>query len=115
MNIDNLMDQLIAQGIDFKSLSKAYDDAADRKQKRDTVAVETARANVMQALRKYTIALYGECDEEIMAEFETTLKGLEVMANSMNKPNTWKVEFKSKDNKSDEETLRRFLEAIARN
>lgn len=108
MNIDNLMDQLIAQGVDFKSISKAYDDAADRKQKKDNAAIETARANVMQALRKYTIALYGECDEDIMAEFETTLKGLEKTAK---KPNTFHMEMKSGD--LDEEKLRKFLRGIA--
>ena len=60
MNIDNLMDELVKSGVSFKELSKAYDDAADRKEKRDSAAVESARANVMQALRKYCTVLYGE-------------------------------------------------------
>ena len=111
MNIDNLMDQLIAQGIDFKSISKAYDDAADRKQKKDNAAIETARLNVLQALRKYCTILYGEVDDTIMNEFETTLKGLEKIGR---KPNNFHVEMKSNDAEVDEAKLRRFLEAMTK-
>ena len=108
MNIDNLMDELVKSGVSFKELSKAYDDAADRKEKRDSAAVETARANVMQALRKYCTVLYGAVDDTIMTEFETTLKGLE---KTVNKPNTFHMEMKSGD--LDEEKLRKFLKSIA--
>lgn len=108
MNIDNLMDQLIAEGVSFEKLSKAFDDAHDRKVKRDTAAIETARANVMQTLRKYLLALYGECDEAIMAEFETTLKGLE---KTVKKPNTFHMSMNSGD--VDEEKLKKFLKSIA--
>lgn len=101
------MDQLIAGGVDFKTLSRAFDDAADRKQKKDTAAIEQARANVMQALRKYCTVLYGSVDETIMAEFETTLKGLE---KTTRKPNTFKMEMKSGD--LDDAKLERFLKAL---
>ena len=104
------MDQLIAQGIDFKSISKAYDDAADRKQKKDNAAIETARANVLQALRKYCTILYGEVDDTIMNEFETTLKGLE----KIGRPNTFHVEMNKSDDEVDEAKLRRFLEAMTK-
>lgn len=110
MNIDNLMDQLIGQGVDFKTLSKAFDDAVDRKTAKDTQAVEAARANVMQALRKYCTILYGAVDEQIMAEFEQTLKGLE----KFGKPNTFKVEMKKDDESVDEEKLRKFLRAMTK-
>jgi len=111
VNIDKLMDDLINQGIDFKTLSKAYDNAADRK--KDAIKITEARANVMQALRKYVTVLYGSCDEEIMNEFESTLKGLEQMSG---KPTSFKMEMGQKKNESDvdEEKLRKFLEAMTK-
>ena len=80
MNIDNLMDEFVRQGIDFKTLSKAFDDAADRKAKKDNAVTEEARANVLQALRKYLTVLYGSVDKAIMDEFESTLVSLEKLS-----------------------------------
>lgn len=106
MNIDNLMDELIKQGVDFKALSKAYDDAADRKNKRDTAAIETARANVLQALRKYVTVLYGGVDETIMKEFETTLKGMEGYRKA---PTTFSMSMGLSD---DDAKLEKFLKSL---
>ena len=109
MNIDNLMDQLIAGGVDFKTLSKAYDDAADRKEKRDTAKIAEAHANIMQAVRKYTLALYGEVDEDVVKEFETTLNGLEKLTR---KPTSFSVKMQD-SNQLDEEKLRKFLKSFS--
>ena len=107
MNIDNLMDEFVCQGIDFKTLSKAYDDAADRKEKRDTAKIADARMNVLQALRKYTIALYGTVDETIMKEFEDTLITMEKMNK---KPTTFSM--KVEDGELDDAKLKKFLKAL---
>ena len=101
------MDQLIAEGIDFKTVSKAFDDAADRKEKRDTAKITEARANVLQALRKYTMALYGTVDEEIMKEFEDTLITMEKMHR---KPTSFKMQVE--DGKIDDAKLEKFLKAL---
>ena len=107
MNIDNLMDELIKSGVDFKTLSKAFDDAADRKAKKDNAAIEQARLNVLQALRKYMTVLYGEVDDAILKEFEDTLKGLEKISG---KPNSFSV--KMEQDKVDDAKLEKFLKAL---
>ena len=111
MNIDNLMDQLVREQLTAEEVSQAYKAALDRDYAKR--AIEPARANVMQALRKYVTILYGSCDEEIMNEFESTLKDLEQVCG---KPTSFKMgvtKTKSQD-EVDEAKLRRFLEAIAK-
>lgn len=105
-NIDNLMDELIKSGIDFKTLNKAYDEAAARKEKKDNAATEQARLNVLQALRKYMTVLYGEVDDYILKEFEDTLKSLEKISK---KPTSFSMKM---TDSSDDEKLTKFLKAL---
>ena len=111
MNIDNLMDELVKSGVSFKELSKAFDEAADRKSKKDSEAVEKERLNVLQALRKYCTALYGSVDEKIMEEFENTLKGLEKFGA---KPNKFHMSMEKSSADADDEKLRKFLKTMTK-
>ena len=107
MNIDNLMDELVKSGISFNEVSKAFDDAVDRKSKKDNEeAIGKERLNVLQALRKYCMALYGSVDEKIMAEFASTLKELE----KIGKPTTFKMEMSK--GSSDDERIRRWIDSM---
>lgn len=108
MNIDNLMDQLVREQLSAEEVSQAYKAALDREHTKK--AIEPARLNVLQALRKYCTILYGEVDDTIMKEFETTLKGLE----KIGRPNTFHVEMNKSNDEVDEEKLRRFLKAMTK-
>ena len=105
MNIDNLMDQIIAEGLDLKAVTKAFEDAVDRKRK--NTATTEARKNVLQALRKYCMILYGAVDEGTMNEFEKTLIKMEKAAGTLGTM--------TKEVQSDDEKLERFLKAMGYN
>ena len=104
-NIDNLITQLIESGATLDDVKSAYT-AAEAANKRKNKIAET-RLGVLQSLRKYTTALYGSVDEDIMKEFEATLVGMEKL---VDKPNNFHVEMKSGD--VDDERLRKFIKAM---
>ena len=101
MNIDKLMDELLERGVSLEAVQNSYKEAEARK--KDSAEIEVARANVMQSLRKYITKLYGAADEQIMNEFEQTLKGLEKFAKA---PNKFSVSMSNSDDKKLDEWLK---------
>lgn len=103
MNIDKLMDELLAGGVSLDTIKASYKEAEARKKSNEQI--EVARANVLQALRKYIVVLYGTADEQIMSEFEQTLKGLEKFAKAPKK-------FSMSVSDSDDEKLEKWLKSL---
>lgn len=106
MNIDNIMDELLDSSYNLEDISKAYQKACDRaatRAKEKEKVIADARLNVLQALRKYLIATFGECDEKLIKEFENELKAIEKSA---------VVQPKEKKSLSDEEKIRRFVNSL---
>lgn len=74
-SILDIMEELAAAGATPEEILSIFFMAKQRVEMSSAVAAK--RDKIMAALREYLIELCGECDEDVMREFENGLIGLE--------------------------------------
>jgi hypothetical protein len=74
-SIFDIMEELAAAGATPEDILAVYFMAKQRVEL--SLAVAAKRKKILDALKEYLIELCGECDEDVMREFENGLIGLE--------------------------------------
>ena len=116
-DLKKIMEQLVDLGIDFQDINDAYVEAFHAKELKDrkTADLNNKREAVINALNNYVEAIYGKKMSvndlrELSTEFQTIEKNIAALGNSSVQFTRDEQEKKEKG-MSDEEKLRKFLQA----
>lgn len=116
-DVKKIMEQLVDLGINFQDINDAYVEAFHAKEARDrkTAELNNKRETVINALNDYIEAIYGKKMSvndlrQLSTDFQTIEKKVAELENSSVQFTRDEQEKKEKE-MSDEEKIRKFLEA----
>lgn len=112
MNLDNIMDELLKEGVEECDLRSAYAKAKKRAiDNKRQLDITDKRSKVLAALTDYFITVFGKADKDLVDEFEQELIKIEKKADAPARGLRAKSGI-ADEVVTDDEKLRKFIDEL---